>query len=79
MLATAIFVSLILATQFSFATFLAVAGALGLAAASRAVATAWAHYRETRRKERMRREVIRKHTQTASCRRRRAAGGPPEA
>ena len=34
-----------------------------LATRLRALRTAWAHFRETRRKERMRREVIRKHTQ----------------
>jgi S-DNA-T family DNA segregation ATPase FtsK/SpoIIIE len=60
--ATALFVSLILATQFSFAAFLGGAGAF-LSARVRALRTSWAHYRETRRKERMRREVIRKHTQ----------------
>jgi len=60
--ATSLFVALILATQFSFASFLgAVAGRLG--ARLSALRTAWAHYRETRRKEKMRREVIRKHTQ----------------
>ena len=32
------------------------------ASASAALRTAWAHYRESRRKERLRREVIRKHT-----------------
>ncbi len=63
--ATALFVSLILATQFSFATFLqAMTGRLGTRL--RALHTAWAHYRETRRKERMRREVIRKHTREAA-------------
>jgi S-DNA-T family DNA segregation ATPase FtsK/SpoIIIE len=62
LLCTTLFASLILATQFSFASFL---GWLGRAVSARfrALATAWAHYRETRRKERMRREVIRKHTQ----------------
>jgi len=61
-LATAIFVSLILATQFSFATFLA---AVGAAVGSRlqALRAAWAQFVETRRKEKMRREVIKKHTQ----------------
>jgi S-DNA-T family DNA segregation ATPase FtsK/SpoIIIE len=59
---TALFVSLILATQFSFATFLS---ALGNACGARlrALQTAWAHYIEARRKEKLRREVIRKHTQ----------------
>jgi S-DNA-T family DNA segregation ATPase FtsK/SpoIIIE len=71
-LATALFVSLILATQFSFASVL---GALGgfLSARTRALRTAWAHYREARRKERMRREVIKKHTQSKDA----PAGGLP--
>jgi S-DNA-T family DNA segregation ATPase FtsK/SpoIIIE len=61
-LATCLFVSLILATQFSFAAAL---GVLGRFAAARAqsLRTAWAHFRETRRKERQRREVVRKHAQ----------------
>jgi S-DNA-T family DNA segregation ATPase FtsK/SpoIIIE len=61
--ATSLFVALILSTQFSFSTVL---GAVGgrLLARIRAVQTAWAHYRETRRKDRMRREVIRKHAQS---------------
>ena len=60
--ATSLFVSVILATQFSFAALLsAVARALGVRV--QALRTAVAHFRETRRKERMRREVIRKHTQ----------------
>jgi S-DNA-T family DNA segregation ATPase FtsK/SpoIIIE len=61
--ATVLFVSLILATQFSFAAFLAGVAAI-LGARVQAVRTAWAHYLETRRKEKMRREVIRKHAQT---------------
>jgi S-DNA-T family DNA segregation ATPase FtsK/SpoIIIE len=68
--ATAIFVSVILATQFSFAAFLREAGAL-VTARLQAVRTAWARFRETRRKEQMRREVIRKHTQQKD--------GPPAA
>jgi S-DNA-T family DNA segregation ATPase FtsK/SpoIIIE len=60
-LATGLFVSLILATQFSFAAFLSVVGRLA-GARARSLRTAWAHMRETRRKERQRREVIRKHT-----------------
>ncbi len=60
--ATSLFVALILATQFSFAAFLG-AAARRLGARLSALRTAWAHYRETRRKEKMRREVIRKHTQ----------------
>jgi S-DNA-T family DNA segregation ATPase FtsK/SpoIIIE len=62
LLATAIFASLILATQFSFATFLAWV-ARSVTGRVRSVATIWAHHREARRKEKMRREVIRKHTQ----------------
>jgi S-DNA-T family DNA segregation ATPase FtsK/SpoIIIE len=61
--ATCVFVSLILATQFSFATVLASSGTW-VATRLRAIRTAWAHYRETRRKEKMRREVIKKHTQS---------------
>ena len=59
--ATCLFVSLILSTQFSFATFLS---ALGAAVGSRlqALRAAWAHFLDTRRKEKMRREVIKKHT-----------------
>ncbi|MGD8897288.1 MAG: DNA translocase FtsK 4TM domain-containing protein [Acidobacteriota bacterium] len=60
--ATSLFVALILSTQFSFSTVLGAVGAR-LLARTRAVQTAWAHYRETRRKDRMRREVIRKHAQ----------------
>jgi S-DNA-T family DNA segregation ATPase FtsK/SpoIIIE len=60
--ATSLFVSLILATQFSFAACLS---ALGAAVGSRwqALRAACAQFLETRRKEKMRREVIRKHTQ----------------
>jgi S-DNA-T family DNA segregation ATPase FtsK/SpoIIIE len=60
--ATSVFVALILSTQFSFAAFLAGAAAL-VGARLQAIRTAWAHYLETRRKEKMRREVLRKHTQ----------------
>jgi len=71
LVATSLFVALILSTQFSFSTVL---GAVGgrLLGRLRAVRTAWAHYRETRRKEKMRREVIRKHSQS-----RPAAEGAP--
>jgi DNA segregation ATPase FtsK/SpoIIIE, S-DNA-T family len=62
LVATAMFVSIILATQFSFAQFLAAAGAIA-GARLRSVRIAWAHFLETRRKEKMRAEVIRKHTQ----------------
>jgi S-DNA-T family DNA segregation ATPase FtsK/SpoIIIE len=62
--ATAMFVGLILSTQFSFSVFLG--GALArVGRRLRAAQTAWAHYRESRRKERMRRDVIRKHTQAS--------------
>jgi S-DNA-T family DNA segregation ATPase FtsK/SpoIIIE len=66
--ATALFGALILATQFSFSAFLRGAGGR-LLTRVQALQTAWAHYREARRKEKMRREVIRKHTQA------RTAGG----
>jgi S-DNA-T family DNA segregation ATPase FtsK/SpoIIIE len=59
---TALFVSLVLTTQFSFAAFLGGAGRR-ISGRWRAVRTAWAHFLETRRKDKMRREVIRKHTQ----------------
>jgi DNA segregation ATPase FtsK/SpoIIIE, S-DNA-T family len=59
-LATSLFVSLILATQFSFAAFLSGLGRF-LATRAQVARTAWAHFLETRRKERMRREVIKKH------------------
>jgi S-DNA-T family DNA segregation ATPase FtsK/SpoIIIE len=62
LVATCLFVSLILATQFSFATFLK-GGGDRVGSRLRAWRTTWAHWQETRRKERMRREVIRKHTQ----------------
>jgi len=69
--ATGLFVALILSTQFSFSSFLT--GGVGrLGERLRALRTAVAHYRETRRKERLRREVIRKHAQT----REEAAGLP---
>jgi S-DNA-T family DNA segregation ATPase FtsK/SpoIIIE len=60
--ATSLFVALVLSTQFSFSTFLGAAG-VRIGERLRALQTAWAHYREARRKERLRREVIRKHTQ----------------
>jgi S-DNA-T family DNA segregation ATPase FtsK/SpoIIIE len=59
--ATALFVALILSTQFSFSTFLTGAGGR-VGERVRTLRTAWAHYRESRRKERLRRDVIRKHT-----------------
>ncbi len=58
--ATSLFVSLILSTQFSFAAFLSALGRF-LAARAQALRTAWAHFLETRRKERMRRDVLKKH------------------
>jgi S-DNA-T family DNA segregation ATPase FtsK/SpoIIIE len=67
-IATTLLVALIFATQFSFASLLSSAGAL-LSARFQALRTALAHYNETRRKEKMRREVIRKHMQ-------KEAGGP---
>ncbi len=62
LVATALFVALILSTQFSLAAFLSAIARL-LGERGRALRTAWAHHAETRRKEKMRREVIRKHTQ----------------
>lgn len=62
LVATSLFVSLILATQFSFAAFLTGVGQL-LARRGQALRTAWAHFSETRRKEKLRQEVIRKHSQ----------------
>ena len=61
MVATSLFVSLILSTQFSFASFLSAVGRF-LATRAQALRTAWAHFLETRRKERMRRDVIKKHS-----------------
>src|SRR5262245_38767631 len=61
--ATVLFVALILATQFSFAAVLHVSWGR-LLTRVRALRTAWAHLVESRRKERMRREVLRKHSQS---------------
>ncbi len=61
--ATGLFVALILSTQFSFSAFLA-GSSLRLGERLRSLQTAFAHYRESRRKEKMRREVIRKHALT---------------
>src|SRR6186997_2708362 len=61
-LATSLFVSVILATQFSFAAVLSLVAAF-LADRARVATAAWIRLREARRKERMRREVIKKHTQ----------------
>ena len=58
--ATGLFVALILSTQFSFSAFLAGTGGR-VGERLRALETAFTHYRESRRKEKMRREVIRKH------------------
>jgi S-DNA-T family DNA segregation ATPase FtsK/SpoIIIE len=60
--ATSLFVSVILATQFSFAAFL-LGGWGRLAARLQALRTAWAHLMEARRKEKLRRDVIKKHAQ----------------
>ena len=71
--ATALFVALILSTQFSFSRVPRAALGARVGERLRAMRTAWAHYRESRRKEKMRRDVIRKHTQAreddaAGCR-----------
>jgi S-DNA-T family DNA segregation ATPase FtsK/SpoIIIE len=60
--ATSLFVSVILATQFSFAAFLRVFWTR-LAERAAALHTAWVHLMEARRKEKLRREVIKKHAQ----------------
>jgi S-DNA-T family DNA segregation ATPase FtsK/SpoIIIE len=78
--ATTLFVAVILSTQFSFAAFLKGAGAI-FGARWQAIVTAWAHWRETRRKEKLRREVIKKHAQAQKesdslPRVRRVAAGP---
>jgi DNA segregation ATPase FtsK/SpoIIIE, S-DNA-T family len=61
-LGTALFVSVILSTQFSFAAFLKAVGEV-VGKRTQSLRTAWAHFRETRRKEKMRQEVIKKHSQ----------------
>ncbi len=60
--ATSLFVAVILSTQFSFAAFLKGAGAI-LGSRLQALQTVWAHWREARRKEKLRRDVIKKHAQ----------------
>jgi S-DNA-T family DNA segregation ATPase FtsK/SpoIIIE len=60
LLATTLLVAMILSTQFSFAAFLNGAGAV-VGARLQAIRTAWVRWREARRKEKLRREVIRKH------------------
>jgi DNA segregation ATPase FtsK/SpoIIIE, S-DNA-T family len=81
--ATSLFVAVILSTQFSFATLLRWLGA-AVSLRWRGARTALARVRESRRKERMRRDVIRKHTQKGdkdvegSSSRRVAADGPVE-
>ncbi len=59
---TTLIVAVILATQFSFSSMLHAIWARVTARAA-AIATAWAHYREARRKEKLRAEVVRKHLQ----------------
>ncbi len=59
---TTLFVALILSTQFSFSRLLAVVGARA-GERARSLRTAWAHWRETRRKEKLRRDVVKKHAQ----------------
>jgi S-DNA-T family DNA segregation ATPase FtsK/SpoIIIE len=61
--ATGLFVALILSTQFSFSAFLKGTGGR-IGERLRTLQTALVHYRESRRKEKMRREVIRKHALT---------------
>src|SRR6185436_7686999 len=71
--ATSLFVALILTTQFSFAAFISDAWRL-VAGRVRVARTAWAHFLENRRKERMRREGA-AATEAASVRRRAGARG----
>jgi S-DNA-T family DNA segregation ATPase FtsK/SpoIIIE len=73
---TSLVISLVLATQFSFAAALSIARE---AAGARLQATgAWlVRYREQRRKERMRQDVIRKHTQKEKAEAPPAAPEPP--
>jgi S-DNA-T family DNA segregation ATPase FtsK/SpoIIIE len=59
---TALIVSVILATQFSFAASLRAIGEVA-AVKARALAVAWRELRERRHKEKMRRDVLKKHTQ----------------
>jgi S-DNA-T family DNA segregation ATPase FtsK/SpoIIIE len=59
-LSTGLFVSLVLTTQFSFAAFLGGAQRI-IGERVRSLRTAFTHFLETRRKEKLRREVIRKH------------------
>ncbi len=74
LVATALFVGLILSTQFSFSSFLAGFGG-SVGNRLRALQTAWAHYRENRRKEKLRRDVIRKHAQAREPEAEATAGG----
>src|SRR5512145_2273248 len=57
---TSLFVALILSTQFSFASVIGLAST-ATGSRVRSLHTAWNHWREARRKERLRRDVIRKH------------------
>jgi len=59
---TAFLTALLLATHFSFATLLSSFGRR-LRARLQVLETRWAHYRETRRKERLRHDVIKKHAE----------------
>jgi S-DNA-T family DNA segregation ATPase FtsK/SpoIIIE len=65
-LVTCLLASLLLTTHLSFAKLLHGIGGR-LRDRLRDLLTAWAHFRETRRKERMRREVIRKHAQRSAA------------
>ena len=62
---TAFLAALILSTHFSFATLLTSLGRR-LRARLQLLETRWAHYRETRRKEKLRRDVIKKHEKIAA-------------
>ena len=61
-LSVAFMAALLLSTQLSFGA-LAQGGSSALSARVRSLSTALAHYRETRRKEQLRKEVLKKHAQ----------------
>jgi len=74
LVATSVFVAVILSTQFSFSAFLRATGLL-VQERVRSLQTSWARFRETRRKEQMRREVLKKHGQGGLLPRVRAVRG----
>jgi S-DNA-T family DNA segregation ATPase FtsK/SpoIIIE len=79
---TAFFAALILSTQFSFASLLTATGRQ-LRTRLQGLERRWAHYRETRRKDKLRRDVVKKHAEkvapTATVRERKPRPTPPAA